>query len=245
LAGYQNQGDQPAPLDMHATGTSYATPRVKICCIGSVEEAWMAIHHGASALGLVSEMPSGPGVIPEDLIAEIAAVVPPAVSSFLLTSKQDVEAIIEQHRRCRTTTIQICDRLERGSYEDLRRALPGIRLVQVVHVTDEPAVDEAVDASRFVDAILLDSGNQSAAVKELGGTGRPHDWSISAKIRERIGKPLFLAGGLRAENIAEAVALVRPFAIDICSGVRTDGKLDRTRLAALFNELGKSSARRA
>jgi phosphoribosylanthranilate isomerase len=216
---------------------SLTRPRVKICCISSLEEARLAIDFGASALGLVSEMPSGPGVIPEELIARIARVIPPAVSSFLLTSKQDVPSIIAQHRRCRTNTIQICDRLETGTYDEIREALPGIALVQVIHVCDEDSIEEAALVAPHVDAILLDSGNQSLAVKELGGTGRAHDWGISREIRRAIDKPLFLAGGLRPDNVREAIRTVEPFGIDICSGVRTLGKLDPQKLAALINEV--------
>src|SRR5213075_186326 len=95
-------------------------PRVKICCIASIAEAWLAIEAGASAIGLVSEMPSGPGPIPENLIAQIAATVPPGVSSFLLTCKQDVGAIINQQRRLGVNTIQMCDRLPAGSHRELR-----------------------------------------------------------------------------------------------------------------------------
>ncbi|HEU4836183.1 MAG TPA: phosphoribosylanthranilate isomerase, partial [Pyrinomonadaceae bacterium] len=169
-------------------------PRVKICCMASVKEARMAIEAGASAVGLVSAMPSGPGPIPDELIAEIAATIPPGVSSFLLTCLQDAASIIEQQRRLRVNTIQICDRLTQGSYQDLREALPGISLVQVVHVTGPEAIDEAIAVAPQVDAILLDSGNQSLAIKELGGTGRTHDWTLSRKIREAIEVPLFLAG---------------------------------------------------
>src|SRR6185436_13367869 len=186
-------------------------PRVKICCIASVAEAWMAIEHGASAIGLVSAMPSGPGPIPEDLIAEIAATVPPGVSSFLLTCQQDAAAIIDQQRRLRVNTIQICDRLPEGSHEELRDALPGVSLVQVVHVTGTESVDEAIAVAPHVDAVLLDSGNQSLAIKELGGTGRVHNWELSRVIRERIARPVFLAGGLRAENVREAIDRVGPF----------------------------------
>ena len=177
-------------------------PRVKICCIASLEEAWMAIRAGASALGLVSAMPSGPGVIAEDAIARHRPGRPPAVATFLLTSLQDAAAIAEQQRRLRTTTVQICDRLERGSARDLRQALPGIGLVQVVHVTGPESLEEAVAVAPSVDALLLDSGNQSLAVKELGGTGRRHDWRISRQIREAVPVPVFLAGGLRPENVA-------------------------------------------
>jgi len=213
------------------------TPRIKICCIGSIEEAWMAINHGASALGLVSEMPSGPGVISEDLIKEIAAIIPPGVSSFLLTSKQDVEAIISQQQRLGVNTVQICDRLERGNYRDLRRAMPGISIVQVIHVTGEESLQEALAIARDVDAILLDSGNQSLEVKELGGTGRTHNWAISRRIREQIDIPLYLAGGIKPDNIRQAIEEVRPFGIDLCSGVRANGHLDEGKLSQLFRQL--------
>ncbi len=211
--------------------------RVKICCISSHEEAALAIEYGASAVGLVSTMPSGPGVIADDLIALIAARVPPAVSSFLLTCQQDASAIIEQQRRAKVNTIQICDRLATGSYQKLRRALPGIALVQVIHVNGSEAIDEAISIAPFVNAILLDSGNQTLPVKELGGTGRTHDWSISKKIRERLDVPLFLAGGLNPDNVAAAINEVRPFGVDICSGVRTNGKLDETKLSNFFRSI--------
>lgn len=214
-------------------------PRVKVCCIASVEEARLAISYGASAVGLVSEMPSGPGVISEELIREIAAAVPPAVATFLLTCKTGAHDIIEQQRRCRTNTIQMCDRLERGSLRELRAALPGIALVQVVHVGGEESMAEAAELASEVDALLLDSGNQKLAVKELGGTGRTHDWRISRRICDRVNVPVFLAGGLRAENVGAAVAQVRPFGIDVCSGVRTGGRLDAVKLAAFFAQLKK------
>ena len=194
----------------------------------------MAIDQGASAIGLVSAMPSGPGPIEDDLIAEIAAVVPPGVASFLLTCKQDVASIVDQQRRLRVNTIQICDRLVDGSYADLRTALPGISLVQVIHVTGEESVEEAQSIAPQVDAILLDSGNQSLQVKELGGTGRVHDWSLSLKIRESIDVPLYLAGGLNPDNVADAIRIVQPFGIDVCSALRTDGRLDPIKLKAFF-----------
>jgi phosphoribosylanthranilate isomerase len=211
-------------------------PRVKICCIASVDEAWLAVRAGASALGLVSEMPSGPGVIPWETIAQVARAVPPPVATFLLTSSQNASEIIAQQRRCGTTTVQICDRLSSGSYAELRRGMPGIGIVQVVHVRDESSLDEAVDVAHHVDALLLDSGNQSLAVKELGGTGRVHDWRLSARIREAIGVPLFLAGGLRTDNVRDAVRDVAPFGLDLCSGVRTNGALDEVKLDAFFEE---------
>ena len=195
----------------------------------------MAFEHGASAIGLVSAMPSGPGPIPESLIAEISKTVPPGVASFLLTCKQDVPSIVDQQRRLGVNTIQICDRLEDGTYDDLRSALPGISIVQVIHVTGQESVAEAQSVAPHVNAILLDSGNQALEVKELGGTGRTHDWRLSLQIRESIDVPLFLAGGLRPDNVADAIQTVRPFGIDVCSGLRTNGNLDPQKLSKFFS----------
>ncbi|MBI4535222.1 MAG: phosphoribosylanthranilate isomerase, partial [Ignavibacteriae bacterium] len=185
-------------------------PHVKICCISSIAEARLAIKYGASALGLVSAMPSGPGVIPEQLIAEIVSSVPPPIATFLLTSKQEAESIIQQQRRTRVNTIQICDSVTEECYKELRRVLRGVALVQVIHVQEAKSIDEARSVSPFVDALLLDSGNQSLPVKELGGTGRTHDWSISRKIREEVNVPIFLAGGLHSSNVVDAIEAVRP-----------------------------------
>ena len=213
-------------------------PRVKICCISSVEEGRLAVRYGASALGLVAKMPSGPGVITEKVITEIAVTVPPSVGSFLLTSEQSVLAIIAQQRRCRVNTLQIVDRLEDGKYDDLRAALPGVSLVQVIHVTGEESFEEACRvAEPGVDGLLLDSGDQRLAVKLLGGTGRTHDWSISRRIREAVNVPMFLAGGLCPDNVREAVQAVQPFGLDVCSSLRTDGRLDERKLDAFFRAM--------
>jgi phosphoribosylanthranilate isomerase len=216
------------------------TTRVKVCCIASVDEARLAIAHGASAIGLVSEMPSGPGVIPEALIAEIAAATPPGIGTFLLTCRQSIDEIAGQQRRTRVNTVQICDDLAEGALQELRAALPGVTLVQVIHVDGEDAVARAAAVATSVDAILLDSGNQKLAVKELGGTGRRHDWTISRRIREQAGVPVYLAGGLTAANAAEAIAAVGPFALDVCSGVRSQGRLDADRLAGFFAAIGSA-----
>jgi phosphoribosylanthranilate isomerase len=211
--------------------------RLKVCCIASVDEARLAVRLGADALGLVSAMPSGPGVIPEDRIAEVAASVPPPVATFLLTSLRDADAIVEQQRRCRTDALQLCDALPDGAHAHLRAALPGVALVQVVHVEGEASVERALAAASHVDVLLLDSGRPDAATKVLGGTGRTHDWALSRAIRDRANVPVFLAGGLRAENVGAAVRRVEPFGVDVCSGVRTDGRLDAAKLEAFVAAL--------
>jgi phosphoribosylanthranilate isomerase len=216
-------------------------PRVKVCCISSRLEARLAVSAGAHALGLVSAMPSGPGVIAEELIAEIAAGVPPPVAAFLLTSLQDGRSLVAQQRRLGVATLQLVDAVAPEAYALLRRELPGVRLVQVIHVRGLSSLDEARQAARHADALLLDSGNPQAAVKELGGTGRRHDWNLSRRIRESVDVPVFLAGGLHAGNVAEAVREVGPFALDVCSGVRSHGALDPQKLNLFFGALRASS----
>ncbi|HTK06553.1 MAG TPA: phosphoribosylanthranilate isomerase [Ktedonobacteraceae bacterium] len=215
----------------------FTRPRIKICCISSLEEAQLAIRYGASALGLVSAMPSGPGVIAEQQITEIADIIPPGIASFLLTSSQDVDTIIEQQRRCHVNTLQLVDALPGGSHRRLRTALPGIGLVQVIHVRNLEALEEARAIAPYVNAILLDSGNPGLTIKELGGTGRVHDWSVSKKIREALDIPIYLAGGLNAENVRDAISQVGPFGLDLCSSVRTNGRLDEEKLAHFFAQV--------
>ncbi len=188
-------------------------------------EAQTAVAAGASALGFVSKMPSGPGVIDETLIAEIAATVPPGVATFLLTAHQEVDAIVDQQRRTGVDTIQLCDRLPAGAHQLLRQLLSGVSIVQVLHVTSEETALEAAAIAPKVDALLLDSGRPEATVKELGGTGRAHDWAISRRIRDASPVPVYLAGGLNAGNVETAIREVRPFGVDLCSGIRRHGKL--------------------
>ncbi len=212
-------------------------PRVKICCISSVNEASIAIAHGASAIGLVGNMPSGPGVIGDELINKIAKTVPPPISTFLLTSETKPQEIISHYKRVHTSTIQIVDALENKAYELIRKELPCVKLVQVIHVIDDNSVREAIEISNLVDAILLDSGNPNLAVKELGGTGRIHNWELSKEIRKSISIPLFLAGGLNKNNVNQAIDTVQPFGLDLCSSVRTDGKLDSQKLKGFFKAI--------
>jgi len=211
--------------------------KVKICCISSIEEAALAIAHGAAAIGLVGKMPSGPGIITDELINSIAKTVLPPIDSFLLTSETTAEAIIEHHNKVNTTTIQMVDALTDRQYQKIREAIPHVKLVQVIHVLDEKAVQEAIEISEFVDAILLDSGNPNLSTKVLGGTGKTHNWDISKKIRENISIPTYLAGGINKDNIRNAIEHVQPYGIDLCSSVRTNGQLDERKLESLFKAL--------
>lgn len=216
----------------------------KVCCMQSVAEADAAVAAGALAIGLVAVMPNGPGPIDDEAIAEIAAHVRAAygarVWTTLLTSRIDEDAIADHVAATGVNTVQIVDRPSPKTYAHLRRAHPALRILQVVHVEDESAVGEARRAGEEVDAILLDSGKPSAAVRTLGGTGDTHDWAISRRVVETCGRPVFLAGGLNPANVAEAVRAVGPFGVDICSGLRNKDRgypLNAEKLAAFVTSL--------
>ena len=212
-------------------------PKIKICCISSLEEAFLAIKHGADALGLVGNMPSGPGVIADELISQITKHVPPPIATFLLTSERKASDIIAHHQKVQTNTIQIVDSLLEMDYAKIREAIPAVKLVQVIHVLNEKQIDEALEIEQWVDAILLDSGNPNLKVKILGGTGNSHDWKLSRKIREAVNKPVFLAGGINAQNVQQAIEEVNPYGIDLCSSVRTNGQLDASKLDIFFKAI--------
>ena len=211
--------------------------KVKICCISSIEEARLAVAYGAAAIGLVGRMPSGPGIITDELIHAIAKTVPPPTHTFLLTSETTTDNIIEHHKKVNTTTIQIVDALSGREYHKIREAIPNVQLVQVIHVLDEGSIKEAIEISEFLDAILLYSGNPNLPTKVLGGTGKTHNWDLSKKIREKISLPIFLAGGINKDNIKKAIEHVQPYGIDLCSSVRTNGQLDESKLEELFKAI--------
>lgn len=208
--------------------------RIKICCIASIDEAQLAIAAGADALGLVAAMPSGPGPIPDARIAQIAAWTPPPVATFLLTAETTAQRIAEHVRATQPSTVQIVGHVGPGEVAQLARLLPHVRRVQVIHVEGPEALALIPAYAPHVHAFLLDSGRPGAAVPELGGTGRTHDWSVSARFVRASPRPVFLAGGLDDTNVADALRQVRPYGIDLCSRVRRDGKLDVMKLALLM-----------
>lgn len=209
--------------------------RVKICCVTSPEALALAVRHGADAVGLVGPMPSGTGIIDLDRARALARATPPTVASFLLSCATAPDQLVAEARRVAPTVLQIVDAVAPAAYAALRRALPALKLVQVLHVTGEEAIVEARRVGGLVDALLLDSGEPHAPLRRLGGTGQVHDWSVSRRVVEAVAPvPVFLAGGLNPGNVAEAIAKVQPFGVDLCTGLRTEGRLDPAKLAAFM-----------
>lgn len=208
--------------------------RVKVCCMASPAEVRAAVMAGADAVGIVGPMPSGPGPADDDTARTLIGATPPGVTPFLLTSEHQTEDILRHVRATGASVVQIVRHVDPRRHQELRAEAPGLKIVQVVHIENEAAVELALGYAHTADALLLDSGRPSDPVESLGGTGNVHDWKLSREIVARVDKPVFLAGGLNEANVGEAIAAVRPFAVDLCSGLRTMGKLDQRKLSAFF-----------
>lgn len=215
--------------------------RIKVCCMASAAEAELALEAGASLLGLVGPMPSGPGTLEIDRAAQIVASLPDA-PFVLLTSARTAAQVAAEVRATGVRRVQLVHELAEGVRAELRALLPGVELIQVVHVDGPQAVDRAPALARHADALLLDSGRPSAEVPELGGTGRVHDWEASAAIVAASPVPVWLAGGLSPGNAAQAVRAVRPFGVDVCSGLRRQGALDATLLSRFVRAVRAADA---
>ncbi len=204
--------------------------RLKICCIATEAEAALAIAAGADAVGVLSNL--APGGFDDPRCARIVAGVPRSIASFLLTGHLDGPSISAHLRAIPANTVQIVDHVAPEVHETIRRAHPSVQIVQVVHVTGPDALDTACRLAPSADALLLDSGRPGATFDQLGGTGRTHDWGVSRAIVDAVDRPVWLAGGLNATNVTDAIRCVRPHGVDLCSGVRTDGRLDPVKLHA-------------
>lgn len=195
--------------------------RAKICGVRSEADLWIAVDAGADALGFISGVTHfSEDALDADAAARLACLVPPFVTRVLVTHLEDAAAIVELADRVGTDAIQVHGLVTADTVRQVKKGARGRRVIKAVHVTGPDAVDAAREAASDCDAILLDS----RTADRLGGTGRTHDWSISAAIVSALAElncPVILAGGLTPANVTRAIEAVRPFAIDVNSGVET------------------------
>ncbi|MEM7211352.1 MAG: phosphoribosylanthranilate isomerase [Pseudomonadota bacterium] len=202
--------------------------------MASPEEARICAELGVDLIGLVGPMPSGAGIITPKRCREISAASAAWVTSVLLTSSETANDIHADVEDANVRAVQLVRHVDPGVHRALSVSLPHVRRFQVIHVEDDSALDLIDIYAPLADAFLLDSGRPSSS--ELGGTGRVHDWAISAEFVKRSPLPVFLAGGLKPQNVGIAISTVKPFGLDICSGVRTaDDRLDPEKLRAFMD----------
>ena len=208
--------------------------------MASAVEARLAVALGADAVGLVGHMPSGPGVIGVAAAAQIAKEMPCGTDTFLLTSATRAKEIAQDLAVCLASAVQIVRHIDPGEYPELINAAPRVRRIQVAHIEDEGALDLLARYEPFVDAFLLDSGKTFGPEQQFGGTGATHNWTISRRFVESTDIPVYLAGGLNSANVFEAITQVRPYGVDLCTGVRTDDQLDPAKLEAFMSEVRRA-----
>jgi phosphoribosylanthranilate isomerase len=216
--------------------------QIKICCMSSIEDVHHAIKAGADAVGFVCAIPTSARTIDINIVESITSKVEPSKDTFLLTSEKTAEEIAEKALLAGVNTVQILSYLGPHEYERLQKLLPNIKFVQVVHIENESSLNSIEAYGRYVHAFLLDSGKPNSSIPEYGGTGRTHDWSISAKFVQRTTHPVFLAGGLTPDNVGEAIKAVRPYGVDLCSGVRTNNALDHYKLEKFIKAVRATDA---
>jgi len=216
--------------------------RIKVCCIQSLEEAQLAIDNGAAALGFVSDMPSGPGILADSEIRGIIDRIPPTYSTVLLSSRTDPQAIVEHQRETNANTLQLVAGVTPDDFTRAKESMPGIALIKVIHVQNAKSINLAKEYSDVASAILLDTGNPKSRKPKLGGTGVTHDWAISKMIVKTCAVPVFLAGGLSPKNVEEAIQTVRPFGVGVCSALRPKGRLDSSLLREFVSRANRADA---
>ena len=200
--------------------------RVKICGNKRLEDALEGVKAGADALGfLVGQVHVSSDFISKEAAREIIEKLPPFISTVLVTHLSDVEGIISLAAFTRVSTVQLHGESKVDDILVLREHLPNIKLYKTIHVEDGSAIPLASEWDNRVDAILLDT--ISEAENKVGGTGKTHDWSISAEIVKSLHIPVILAGGLDPDNVQAAIRAVQPFAVDVNSGMKgPDGYKD-------------------
>ncbi|NLZ30120.1 MAG: phosphoribosylanthranilate isomerase [Methanomicrobiales archaeon] len=207
--------------------------RVKFCGTTSRMDMQCAIDAGCDALGFIMGVvhQSSDVVTPAEA-AEMIRWLPPFIEPVAVTHLQDPEDLIKLVRDSRCTTLQIQNTIEPFATDAIRDALPFVKIVKAVHVMDESAIRTGKLYEPYVDALLLDSRTR----EKIGGTGIPHDWNISAEIVANSAIPVILAGGLTPENVAGAIRRVRPYGVDVHTGIKKDGIRDPEKTLAFARE---------
>lgn len=202
--------------------------RVKICGNRTIEEAKMAVEAGADAVGfLVGIRHDSDDSLAPETARDIVKHIPPFISTVVVTHLVTAKEVVDLCDRILPTTVQLHDDIVPRQIAEIRMVRPHLKLIKAIHVVGDQAMNEAKTFSPYVDAILLDSRTND----RIGGTGRIHDWDISERIVAADLKPVILAGGLTPNNISEAIAKVKPYGVDVHSGVEDeDGNRDVQKL---------------
>jgi len=190
--------------------------KVKICGITRNEDLVMATEAGADAVGVVIDVPSSPRNLTIEKAKKIIENAPIFVKTVAVTVPKNLDHLTKIYEKLKPDILQIHgNNLPKDA---IREKLPDASLIRAIQATSNEVIEDAVEVANTFDAVLLDSFVSG----KYGGTGKAHDWGLSKQVREAIyPRPLILAGGLKPENVKDAVRMVQPYAVDVSSGVES------------------------
>ena len=215
--------------------------KVKICGTTSVADASMAADAGADYSGVVVEVPFSERSVPIDSAAEIARRTP--IPTVILVFDRPTDWVIKAAAKIKPFAIQLLGHEPPTQVAELKGALScEVWKSLFLPTENDPAADvKAIFAqieahiNAGVDALLFDTADFSNGQARFGGTGTRSDWNLSAELIQVCKVPAFLSGGIRPENVREAIETVRPYGVDLCSGVEASkGIRDRRKLDQLM-----------
>lgn len=220
--------------------------RVKICGLRSPEDIELAERAGADAVGFITEVPvESPRKLDSDTAAALVAKVPGCLDSVMVIMPENAGKALDLIEKVRPDIVQIHSGLSLPELETVRENtdIPIIKALSVpvglgaskFRDLAERLLEEVreLEESGYVDSVLLDTGKAG----KTGGTGSVHDWELSRQIAEESLLPLILAGGLKPENVREAVRTVSPYAVDTASGVETGRQKDALKIRSFIEEV--------
>ena len=203
--------------------------RVKICGLTRQEDLAAAVAAGADAVGFLVGVPSSPRNLTIERAKTLLGQVPVFVDSVVVTAPKSIEWLVEVCERLKPSAIQIHGKEQLDSSE-IREKINHSRLIKTMYVTEDALNERVIDDLKTFDAVLLDSFSK----EQYGGTGKTHDWTLSRQIKEAVAPvPVILAGGLKPENVKEAILAIEPYAVDVASGVEASpGVKDHSKVRA-------------
>ena len=203
--------------------------RVKICGITRKEDLAVAVDAGADAVGFLVGVPTSPRNLTLERAKMLLDLVPVFVDSVIVTAPETVEDIVEICETLKPSVIQIHGK-KNFVASQVRKKVKNTCLVKTVYVKPDILKEENIEELKQFDAVLLDSFTKN----QYGGTGKTHDWTVSKQIKEAVAPvPVILAGGLKPENVKEAILAVNPYAVDVASGVEASpGIKDHNKIHA-------------
>jgi phosphoribosylanthranilate isomerase len=206
--------------------------RIQIAGVSSLEEALFCESIGVEALGFTVRLPTGVhDGLTEAKARSIVAALPPFVTAAAITYVGAAREAVELCRYLGVAALQLHGEFPTHDIAVIRAALPHLKIIRAVHVTGDEARARARSLERHVDALILDTFDPDTG--RGGATGKTHDWNLSRALVEASRVPVILAGGLNAANVAEAIRLVRPWAVDVHTGVEdADGRRSFEKLRA-------------